>query len=207
MIPAPNSGTARLLVGLGNPGPQYTDTRHNVGFVTLDLVAQRLDVEPTGLRHGGQRIGDLYRAGDDAFALLWPLTYMNLSGRAVAAAMQQLKLGPESLFVVLDDFHLELGALRIRPKGSPGGHNGLKSIEQFLGTSEYARLRIGVGMPKGAAVDHVLNRFRRSEQAVVEETLETASFAAEDWIRGISLEEIQTKYNRRTPQAGSAGSS
>lgn len=223
----------RLLVGLGNPGPKYAGTRHNVGFDVLDLLAHRQQWEPEPLIVGGRRLADLYRCTEplggrnakshsesdlkaeadletvsDApdFALLWPLTYMNLSGGAVAAALRQFEVDASSIFVILDDFNLPLGALRIRAKGSAGGHNGLKSIEQHLSTPAYARMRIGVGLAgtagvRGETSDFVLSQFRASEVKVLEETLETASWAAEDWVQGKTLEKIQTRYNRRTPEA------
>ncbi|MBC8328522.1 MAG: aminoacyl-tRNA hydrolase [Planctomycetes bacterium] len=191
--------TARLVVGLGNPGPEYQGTRHNVGFGALDLLASRLGAEPAILKVAGQRLGRLYRSPDGRFGLLWPLTYMNLSGGPVARALERLEGEPASLFVLTDDFNLDLGALRARPGGSPGGHNGLKSIEKVLGTSDYARLRIGVGDPGHDSVEFVLSRFKRAEQERVEETLETASFAAEDWIRGATIEQIAARYNRRSP--------
>jgi len=196
---APSPGFPRLVVGLGNPGPEYQGTRHNVGFLALDRLATRLDLQPSAFKAGGQRIGDLYRDPDRRFGLLWPATFMNLSGGAVAAGLRRLETTPASIFVILDDFHLPLGALRLRPMGSPGGHKGLKSIVASLGTNAFPRLRVGVGSPGLDPVGFVLSRFRRSESKIVEETLETASWAAEDWIRGVSLEELQTRYNRRKP--------
>jgi PTH1 family peptidyl-tRNA hydrolase len=189
----------RLVVGLGNPGDEYAGTRHNVGFETLDLLAAR-----RGLHW--QAEGQALCADDVGArcALLKPLTYMNRSGAALRAFARARPLdGPASIFVVTDDFHLPIGALRVRPSGSTGGHNGLASIEQALGSPDYPRLRIGVGDPGEDAVEHVLTRFSAAERRVLEEALETASWCAEDWIRGLPLEELQTRYNRRTPQAGS----
>ena len=199
-LPESRKETApRLLVGLGNPGPQYAGTRHNVGFAVLDLLATRLGVEPTGFRVGGRRIADLYHDPEHGFALLWPLSYMNLSGGPVVAALRAVEAVPRTVFVITDDFHLPLGAIRTRASGSAGGHNGLTSVEESLGTQEYPRMRIGVGDPSGEAADYVLSRFRRSEEKVVEEMLETASWAAEDWVKGASVEDIQARYNRRMP--------
>lgn len=189
----------RLLVGLGNPGSEYEQSRHNVGFAVLDALANRLGLTKSGLKAGGQRVGDWFRDPGGCYGLLWPRTYMNLSGNAVAAAMRQLHFTPDSIFVVCDDFNLELGAVRIRAEGSPGGHNGLKSIESTLGTRSYPRLRFGVGDPRGDTVDFVLSRFRRAERETVEESVEFASWAAEDWLRGASVEDLQTRYNRREP--------
>jgi len=190
----------RLIVGLGNPGDEYVRTRHNVGFDSLDLWAQRLQASPTWLKAGGERIARIWRSPDQSFALLWPMNYMNRSGRAVKEALKWLEATPASLFVITDDFHLPLGALRVRPGGSPGGHNGLASIEDYLGTSEFARLRIGVGDPGNDSVDFVLSRFRKSEQETVEETLESASWVAEDFgAKGMSCEDLMARYNRRMP--------
>lgn len=189
----------RLVVGLGNPGDEYAGTRHNVGFEVLDLLAAR-----RGLRW--QADGPALCALDEAArcALLKPLTYMNRSGAALRAFARKYPLdGPASIFVVTDDFHLPVGALRVRPDGSTGGHNGLASIEAAVGGKQYPRLRIGVGEPGADAVDFVLSPFSAADRRVLEETLATASWCAEDWIRGHPLEELQTRYNRRTPQAGS----
>ncbi|RMH03441.1 MAG: aminoacyl-tRNA hydrolase [Planctomycetota bacterium] len=207
MIPGPDpasapgrrAGPPRLVVGLGNPGAEYDGTRHNVGFAVLDLLAARLGAEPGLLKIAGQRLGRLWRSPDGGSALLWPLSYMNLSGGPVARALERLGSDPASLLVITDDFHLPLGALRARPGGSAGGHNGLKSIERVLGTQAYPRLRIGVGEPGHDSVEFVLGRFRRGERKIVEETLETASLAAEDWLSGATIEEIAARYNRRSP--------
>lgn len=191
----------RLVVGLGNPGAQYAGTRHNVGFDVLDLYAHRLQREPEPLRAGGQSLADVIVAADESFVLLWPLTYMNLSGRAVVAALRHFEADPAQILILTDDFHLPLGGLRVRAAGSPGGHNGLRSIEECLGSDQYARLRIGVGEPRDSTVDFVLDGFRSSEQPIIEETLETCSWAAEDWAKGASVEDLQARYNRRKPQA------
>jgi PTH1 family peptidyl-tRNA hydrolase len=210
MIPDPLAGTSpdlagidqegpRLLVGLGNPGNEYAGTRHNVGFAALDLLAERIGVQFDVLLSGGKRLGRFALSSDGKFALLLPTTFMNLSGSAVSQALLQLEADPHSLFVLTDDFHLPLGALRIRASGSSGGHNGLRSIEDYLGTSDFSRLRIGVGDPGEDSVDFVLSTFRCSEQPVIQETLETASFAAEDWVRGTSIEDLSARFNRRSP--------
>jgi PTH1 family peptidyl-tRNA hydrolase len=176
-------------------------TRHNVGFDTLDLFAHRLGFEPQPLEKHGQRWGDLLVASDQSFALLWPLVFMNRSGGAVAVALEELNSSPAQTLVITDDYHLPLGALRIRGTGSCGGHNGLMDIQAQLGTEDYGRLRLGVGGPGEDPVDFVLDTFREIEKKTVQEMLETASWAAEDWVKGSSLEELQTRYNRRKPQA------
>ncbi len=198
MIPGP-----RMVVGLGNPGPQYVATRHNVGFEALDLYAHRLGAEPEPLEVAGRRLADFVQADGPIgpVVLLWPLTYMNLSGGAVVTALNRFCIEPAQTLVLTDDFHLDLGALRVRASGSAGGHNGLASIEECFGTRDYPRLRIGVGAPRGETVDFVLDTFRPSDDDAVQETLLTASWAAEDWAKGSSVEDLQARYNRRKPQA------
>lgn len=189
----------RLVVGLGNPGDEYAGTRHNVGFEALDLLAARL-----GWRWRADGAAVCALDEGSRCALLKPLTYMNRSGAALRAFARARPLdGPASIFLVTDDFHLALGALRVRASGSTGGHNGLASVEAAIGSPDYPRLRIGVGDPGGDAVEHVLTRFSAAERRVLDETLETASWCAEDWVRGLPIEELQTRYNRRSPQAGS----
>ncbi len=194
----------RLVVGLGNPGSNYQGSRHNVGFDALDLLARRLGASPAPFPAQGSSVGRLWQSPEATFAFLWPTLFMNRCGIAVAQALQELAMTPASMLVVTDDYHLLLGALRLRSEGSSGGHNGLLSIEESCQTRSFPRLRIGVGDPGSDSVDFVLSPFRRAEEAVIEETRMTASWALEDWIRGSSLEELQTRYNRRSPQAESA---
>jgi len=192
----------RLVIGLGNPGAKYAGTRHNVGFDVLDLFAHRLEREPESFRVGGSPLADVIVAPDQDWVLVWPLTYMNLSGRAVMALLREFEADPAQILVLTDDFHLPLGALRVRAAGSNGGHNGLRSIEECLASTAYPRLRIGVGDPDGSTVvDFVLDRFRSSEEPIVEQTLLDCSWAAEDWCKGASVEDLQARYNRRKPQA------
>jgi len=198
----PPGGDLRLVVGLGNPGPDYQGSRHNVGFEIFDLLAGKLGGNSSGLRAGGRRLGEILRVPDRKYVLLRPLTFMNRSGTAVAAAADQLEVEPASILVVSDDFHLPLGSLRLRSGGTCGGHNGLRSIEESLGTSAFPRLRVGVGEPRGNAVDHVLTSFRSAERPLLEETLQEAALAAETWaVHGVSFEELQARTNRRPPQA------
>lgn len=198
----------RLVVGLGNPGAEYAGTRHNVGFDVLDLLAARLRL--TWMLQGPALEASL---PDARTVLVKPITYMNRSGAALRA--QQLARGPippASIFVITDDFHLPLGGLRLRDAGSSGGHNGLASLEAALASQDFPRLRIGIGQsgaggstapPGTETVDFVLSAFNAAERPVIEETLMTASWCVEDWVRGASLESLQARYNRRSPQAGS----
>jgi PTH1 family peptidyl-tRNA hydrolase len=148
----------RLVVGLGNPGREYQDTRHNVGFMIVDRLAAAAGVP---LRKEGK--AELARTPE--FLLCKPLSYMNVSGEVVGPLARYYRIEPAGMLVVLDDMALPLGKLRLRPGGSAGGHNGLKSIIQHLGTNEIPRLRIGIGgAAHGDAVDHVLGRFAPEER-------------------------------------------
>ncbi len=196
---APSSGW-RLVLGLGNPGADYEATRHNVGFDTLDLCATRLGL--TWQREQNAMVAEI---PDARCALVKPLTYMNRSGVALRQTWLHYELSEANqIFVITDDFHLPLGGLRIRAEGSTGGHNGLASIEDILGSQEYPRLRIGVGDPGHDSVDFVLTAFSAAEQDSIEETLMTSSWVVEDWVKGVPIAELQARYNRRKPQAGSA---
>src|SRR5438874_825309 len=153
----------KVIVGLGNPGRQYAGTRHNVGYDVIDLLAQ----SPRAGRFQSRFQAQVAELLEDDLKLLLvkPETFMNLSGRCVRQVLDFYQLTPDDLLVVCDDINLPLGKLRARSKGSHGGHNGLRDIQNHLGTAEYARLKIGVGAPgeDGDVVDHVLTRFRPSE--------------------------------------------
>ncbi len=172
----------KLVIGLGNPGRQYAGTRHNVGFDVIDYLASGPGVGPA--KAAFQAEVAEFTEGGEKVLLVKPQTYMNLSGRAVRAVVDFYKLAPADLLVVCDDFNLPLGKLRVRTKGSHGGQNGLRSIQEQLGTDEYARMRIGVGQPgPGDAVDHVLSRFKPGERAVVEDAVATAAAGVLVWLR------------------------
>src|SRR5215831_4387044 len=166
----------KVIVGLGNPGLKYAGTRHNVGFDVIDYLAAGPGCTP--FREKFEAFVAELKEGDETVLLIKPLTFMNLSGRAVRAVLDFYKLPVEQLLVVCDDFNLPLGKLRIRVKGSHGGQNGLRNIQEQLGTDEYTRLRIGVGQPgPGDAVDHVLSKFKPGERKAVEDAIATAAQA------------------------------
>lgn len=152
-----------LIVGLGNIGAEYAGTRHNIGFNVLDALAEASNTAFTTARYGD--IAEAKYKGR-TLVLLKPSTYMNLSGKAVRYWMDAGKIAPENLLVVSDDIALPFGMLRLRPKGSAGGHNGLKNIAELLGTEEYARMRFGVGgdFPKGHQVEYVLGEWTDAER-------------------------------------------
>ncbi|HKB39091.1 MAG TPA: aminoacyl-tRNA hydrolase [Gemmataceae bacterium] len=178
-------GGLKVIVGLGNPGRQYHGTRHNVGFAVVDLLAE----SPHASRFQGRFQAQVAELVEDALKVLLvkPETYMNLSGRSVRQLLDFYQLPLEDLLVVCDDINLPLGKLRARARGTHGGHNGLRDIQNHLGTTEYARLRLGVGAPpEDEAVDHVLGRFRPSERDVIDEAIRTAAQAVVVWAhRGI----------------------
>jgi PTH1 family peptidyl-tRNA hydrolase len=151
-----------LIVGLGNIGPEYADTRHNAGFMVLDELAKQENVKFYNMRLAYYT--EVPYKGR-TLHLIKPTTFMNNSGKALGYWMRELKIAEENILVVTDEIALPLGTLRLKPKGSAGGHNGLKSVEAALGHSNYARLRFGVGdhFPKGRQVDYVLSGFDKDE--------------------------------------------
>jgi PTH1 family peptidyl-tRNA hydrolase len=162
-----------LIVGLGNIGDEYQNTRHNIGFTVLDALAKASNICFQDKRYGNTAE---YKFKGRTFVLLKPSTYMNLSGKAVNYWLQQEKIPIENLFVIADDLALPLGTLRLRPKGSDGGHNGLKNINEVLCTQGYARLRFGIGneFPKGYQVDYVLNPWTKDEEKILNERIPIA---------------------------------
>ncbi|MFS8906561.1 aminoacyl-tRNA hydrolase [Synechococcus sp. O70.2] len=186
----------QLIVGLGNPGPQYANTRHNCGFMVVDQLAERWGI-PLALEKQFQgSYGEGFALGGKR-RLLKPATYMNRSGEAVRAVLDWYKLDPRSVLVVYDDVDLPLGRLRLRGSGSAGGHNGMKSVIQHLGSEAFPRLRLGVGRPKGNQdmVGHVLGRFEPTEQAVLERVLRAAVEAVECCLQ----EGLRAAMNRFNP--------
>lgn len=172
-----------LIVGLGNPGTKYTTTRHNMGFIVLDELANKLGItfskksDLEGLFAKGSVFGK-------KVYLLKPETYMNLSGKSVQKCMQFFKLTSEQILVVCDDIYLPFGELRYRKKGSAGGHNGLKDIEHHLGSNEYPRLKIGIG--EGDCfdlTDHVLGNFKEEEKKLLPEIANKSADWVMQWIQ------------------------
>lgn len=162
-----------LIAGLGNIGPEYELTRHNVGFLTLDRLAEREGLQFKTERYAGHTE---FKYKGRSLHLIKPTTYMNLSGKAVNYWMQELKIPKENLLVIVDDLALPFGKLRLRGKGSAAGHNGLKNIEALTGGADYARLRFGIGdnFHKGQQVDYVLSNFSREEMDQLPEHMDKA---------------------------------
>jgi PTH1 family peptidyl-tRNA hydrolase len=168
----------KLIVGLGNPGREYEHTRHNVGFQVAEELAQRYDVTLKSRPSWKARVAKIADI-DEGVLLAEPTTFMNLSGWAVREITAFHKLSPSDVLVVVDDADLPLGRLRLRTSGSAGGHNGLKSIIQELGTVEFPRLRVGVGRQAGELKNHVLGRFSVDERARIDAAVKRAADAAE----------------------------
>ena len=175
--------TGHLIVGLGNPGAQYRRTRHNAGFMVVEQLAARWQADWTDEKKFQARVAQARRNGGPVW-LCQPQTFMNLSGEAVGAMMAFYQLPPERLLVVVDDADLPLGGLRLRPAGSSGGHHGLESVEQHLGTRAVARLRVGIGRADGAREisNHVLGKFAPDENGLLEKVLTVAADQAECWL-------------------------
>lgn len=185
----------KLICGLGNPGPRYAGTRHNAGYMAVARLARS---------HGGSwnRFGDLAQLcsveiGGSPVLLLQPLTYMNSSGRAVRPVLRKWGIAPDSLLVISDDLDLPFGAIRLRPGGGAGGHRGIQSVIDSLGTHQFPRLRIGIGRPPDGmdAADYVLSPFSSDQRERLEEILNVATAAAVCWVTD-GIEAAMNRYNR-----------
>ena len=218
-------GWHRIALGIGNPGSEYASTRHNVGFMVLDLLAERLGISFARLERqgpdGSKRFSGKVKAQvcegrrkGRSFLLAKPQTYVNLTGDVAAPLLRFSKRSPDALFVIVDDLNLPLGRMRLRPSGSAGGHNGLKSIQQMLTTDAYPRLRLGIGPPASddpdsgsegrskAAVlrgrdwsDFVLAPFLPEEQEVLGRVLARAADCTQGWLDGESLQSLMGTFN------------
>ena len=231
-------GWHRIVLGIGNPGAEYEPTRHNVGFMVLDLLAQRLGLAFERLERRADdgsrafsgkvkaRVCEGRRKGR-SFLLVKPQTYVNLSGDVAAPLLRHAGRPPDSLFVIVDDLNLPLGRMRIRPSGSAGGHNGLKSIQQLLGSDAFPRLRLGIGQPsrdvpdaasprggseglRSAGLraadwpDFVLAPFLPEEREVLGRVLARAVDCAQAWIEGADVQTLMGTYNSPEQPNGSS---
>jgi len=185
----------KLIVGLGNPGREYRGTRHNVGFEVIDALAKRYRI-PVRSKRNKALVGEGLIAGEPV-VLAKPRTFMNLSGTSVAGLARRYRLTPEEVLVIVDDVNLPLGRLRIRPRGSAGGHKGLKSIIRHLGSEEFARLRMGIGSPNRAAVDYVLSKFKRAERSSVRAMVRQAADAVTTFLAE-GIESAMNEFNAPT---------
>jgi len=184
-----------LIVGLGNPGAEYAHTRHNAGFQLVEQLAGRRRAGWTLEKKFHARVAKAELDGK-RLLLCEPQTFMNLSGEAVGALMSFYQVAVTDLLIVVDDADLPVGEIRLRPGGSSGGHHGLDSVEQHLGTREFARLRIGIGRKDGARgiTGHVLGRFDKAETALMEKVLTAAGDQAETWLRA-GIQKAMNQFN------------
>ncbi|HIY57016.1 MAG TPA: aminoacyl-tRNA hydrolase [Candidatus Tetragenococcus pullicola] len=184
----------KMIVGLGNPGQKYLETKHNVGFMVVDQLADHYQSKFKKNTFEAE-VADFFVNGEKIL-LVKPQTFMNDSGRAVGPLMTYFGIYPEELVVIQDDLDLELGKIRLRQKGSAGGHNGLKSIISSIGTNEFKRIKIGIGHPqKGTVVHHVLQSFAKKDQQTIDNSLSKACDAAVDYIENNNFMKTMNAFN------------
>lgn len=189
----------KLIVGLGNPGKKYEKTRHNIGFMVVDELVRARQVQWQGTKFFGEWACES-RAGNHRDYFLKPQTYMNLSGESVAALATFYKIAPADILVIYDDMDLPLGRIRVAARGSSGGHNGIKSIIQMLGTEEFARVKIGIGRPldvRVATVDYVLMPFAPPERELVRQIIQRSVQAAQVYLQK-GIQDAMNEFNGKT---------
>lgn len=184
----------KIIVGLGNPGKPYEHTRHNIGFDVIDALAKKWDAPLTNSKFNG--IYATVHRPEGKVLLVKPLTYMNLSGECVGPLMNYFDLDVEDIIVIYDDLDLETGKLRLRQKGSAGGHNGIKSLIQHLGTQEFNRIRVGVNRPPAGmkVADYVLSKFLKDEQEIINDAIDKSVNAVEKAL-SIPFLEVMNEFN------------
>lgn len=189
----------KMIVGLGNPGNEYADTRHNVGWMLLDALAGHLGITEWRSREKGMVAEG--RIGSEKVLLVKPLTYMNNSGECVGPLMRWYKLAPEDVMVAHDDMDIPIGTIRIRKKGSAGGHNGIKSLLQHIGAEDFGRIRIGIGRPPAGwtVINHVLAKFTAEERAEIGHAIDYLIPAVECMVlEGADM--AMNKFNPKKPK-------
>ncbi|CDF59085.1 aminoacyl-tRNA hydrolase [Thermobrachium celere] len=182
----------KLVVGLGNPGREYENTRHNVGFDVIDHLADSVCTNVNKIKFKGL-VGEFLYEGEKII-LLKPSTFMNLSGESVREAKEFYKLNVEDIIVVYDDIAIDVGRIRIRPSGSDGGHNGIKNIIYQLNNDKFPRVRVGIGAPKADLVSHVLGKFTPEERKIVDEVIKVSSDAVLEIIKN-GVQSAMNKFN------------
>jgi PTH1 family peptidyl-tRNA hydrolase len=184
----------KLVVGLGNPGRQYANHRHNIGFMTIDQIALDVRADSLKRKYNAQYAHVAYE--DNDMVLVKPLTFMNLSGTSVRAFADYFKIPAEDVLIIVDDVHLNFGKIRVRANGSSGGHNGIKSVIGELGTKDFARVRIGVSHPPDAVAleDYVLSNFDEKEKNDLPKIISLASEVALAWVRR-GAHSVMQQYN------------
>lgn len=184
----------KMIVGLGNIGPQYHETRHNTGFMVLEQFAEQAGLAFTTRKMEAKLASGMING--EKVLLVEPTTFMNESGRAVGALMHFYKLDVKDLIVIQDDMDMTIGRIRLRAKGSAGGHNGIKSIISALGTSEFDRIKVGIAHPdKSKVVNYVLGQFTADQRADFNQAADHAVAALNDWLDGVAMPELMNRYN------------
>lgn len=185
----------KLVLGLGNPGNKYAHTKHNVGFDVIDIFLNQVGEKMTDQKF--QADYTVVHLQGEKVIVVKPYTYMNLSGEALLPLMSYFGIHADDILVIYDDLDLEPGKIRLREKGSAGGHNGIKNIIHLLGSQEFKRIKIGIGrpLPGWKVVDHVLAPFDKSSQMMMQESFGLVAQIIEEWIKGSTFKELMTKYN------------
>ena len=176
----------KLVVGLGNPGKEYSETRHNAGYMALDYYLKEVNWK-------NDKFADVYKSKDTIF--IKPTTFMNLSGNAVSYYLYYYKIDIKDLLVIQDDMDLETGTIRLKINSSSGGHNGIKDIIHKIGSDNFLRLKIGISKPEHDTIDYVLSHFKKEELETLEKTFIITNKIIEDFINGEEADKLMNKYN------------
>lgn len=186
----------KMIVGLGNPGSKYNDTKHNIGFMAVDRIVKYLDVNFTEDKNFKAEIGSDFINGEKIY-FIKPTTFMNNSGIAVKALLTYYNISIKDMIIIYDDLDMEVGKIRFRQKGSAGGHNGIKSIIAHLGTQEFDRIKVGIGRPNGrmTVINHVLGKFDKNDEIMILNTLDKVDNAVNYYLQTNDFQKTMQKYN------------
>ncbi|HGC7455520.1 TPA: aminoacyl-tRNA hydrolase [Streptococcus agalactiae] len=186
----------KMIVGLGNPGSKYNDTKHNIGFMAVDRFVKNLDVNFTEDKNFKAEIGSDFINGEKIY-FIKPTTFMNNSGIAVKALLTYYNISIKDMIIIYDDLDMEVGKIRFRQKGSAGGHNGIKSIIAHLGTQEFDRIKVGIGRPNGrmTVINHVLGKFDKNDEIMISNTLDKVDNAVNYYLQTNDFQKTMQKYN------------
>ncbi|KXA49553.1 aminoacyl-tRNA hydrolase [Streptococcus agalactiae] len=186
----------KMIVGLGNPGSKYNDTKHNIGFMAIDRIVKNLDVNFTEDKNFKAEIGSDFINGEKIY-FIKPTTFMNNSGIAVKALLTYYNISIKDMIIIYDDLDMEVGKIRFRQKGSAGGHNGIKSIIAHLGTQEFDRIKVGIGRPNGrmTVINHVLGKFDKNDEIMISNTLDKVDNAVKYYLQTNDFQKTMQKYN------------
>ncbi|HGD4932188.1 TPA: aminoacyl-tRNA hydrolase [Streptococcus agalactiae] len=186
----------KMIVGLGNPGSKYNDTKHNIGFMAVDRIVKKLDVNFTEDKNFKAEIGSDFINGEKIY-FIKPTTFMNNSGIALKALLTYYNISIKDMIIIYDDLDMEVGKIRFRQKGSAGGHNGIKSIIAHLGTQEFDRIKVGIGRPNGrmTVINHVLGKFDKNDEIMISNTLDKVDNAVNYYLQTNDFQKTMQKYN------------